>query len=203
MNDIRPLKKQLRQKYRTIRQQMHPAEKEWYDRAIFSRLIDMPFYKRAESVLCFVSTEIEVDTEAILLKVLADGKKLAVPKCLDRKGNMDFFQIHSLQELSPGEFSLMEPDPAKAPRFTAYQNSICVLPAFAFDREGYRLGFGMGYYDRFLHRFTGLKVGICYNSCIAPSLPHGRFDVPADYIITPKYTLTVRKTAAEDKGDKI
>lgn len=197
INDIRPVKRALRAKYRSLREEMDPAEKAGYDRQIFERLIATPFYQKAKALLCFVSTDIEVDTHRLISRALADGKRVAVPKCLDRKGTMEFYEIHGLSELSPGEFALLEPDITHALPFTDYKNSLCILPAFAFDRDGFRLGFGMGYYDRFLHRFTGMKLGVCYNSCIAPALPHGRFDVPADYIITQKYTLTVRKSGTD------
>lgn len=195
IRDIRPLKQELRRKYRSIRTSMPPQEKDRLDQAIFDRLVGMADYQNARTLLCFVSTAIEVDTYRILERAFADGKTVAVPKCLDRKGTMDFFVIRSLAELAPGEYGLMEPDPAKAPLLTDYRQSVCILPALAFDAGGYRLGFGMGYYDRFLQRYTGKKLGVCYNSCIAPSLPRGRYDRPADYIVTPKYVLTVAADA--------
>lgn len=193
-NDIRPVKQELRRKYRAIRETMDPSEKDRQDAEIFERLSDLAAYRQAKTLLCFVSTPIEVDTTRILCRAFAEKKTVAVPKCLDRRGNMDFFIIHSLSELSAGVFSLLEPDVRKAKRLESYTDSICILPAFAFDPMGYRLGFGMGYYDRFLRRYTGVKVGVCYNSCIAPSLPRGRFDEAADFIVTSRYVLTVQKT---------
>lgn len=203
MTDIRPLKKKLRQAYRSIREGMGAQEKAAFDRDIQNRLLASELYQKARSLLCFVSTPIEVETRELILRAWADGKQVAVPKCLDRSGNMEFFRIQSFDELSPGEYALLEPDPQKAPVFADYRGSLCILPAFAFDRDGYRLGFGKGYYDRFLHRYTGCKVGVCYNSCMATALPHGRYDVPADYIVTQKYTLTVKKDAAHRKGDEL
>lgn len=193
MTDIRQVKRELRARYRGLRESMEPARKRADDEAIFRRLTSSDFYRRAKTVLCFVSTGIEVDTWPLLRRCLADGKTVAVPRCLNKKGRMDFFVIKSLDELYPSTFGLYEPDPDRSPRLKSYAGSMCVLPAFAFDREGYRIGFGKGYYDRFLQRYGGLKVGVCYSSCIAEGLPRGRFDVAADYIVTPKYTLTVKK----------
>lgn len=202
--DIRIIKQELRRKYRSIRESMDPQEKERLDRMIFERLIDLPAYREAKKLLCFVSTSIEVDTIRILDHALAVGKTVAVPKCLDRQGNMDFFCIRSRTELSPGEFGLLEPDPQHAARLTDFQNSVCILPAFSFDTDGYRLGFGSGYYDRFLRRYDGAgkKLGVCYNSCIASRLPRGRFDQTADYIITPKYVLTAHKEMSYERREK-
>ncbi len=191
--DIRQVKRDLRAKYRAIREELSPEEKQRYDEAIFRRLTESAFYRQARTILCFVSTEIEVETRPILERAFADGKTVAVPKCLDRSGLMDFYVIRSMDELKPAMFSLYEPDPLLSPKLTDYRNSLCILPAFAFDTQGFRIGFGKGYYDRFLQRYSGKKAGVCYNSCIADRLPRGRFDVAADYIVTPKYTMTIRK----------
>ena len=182
INDIRKYKRELRQKYRAIRENMDPLKKQADDRKILENLIRLPEYQSASTLLCFVSTPIEVETREIIKHAFFDKKTVAVPKCLDRRGNMDFFIINSLDELIPGEFALMEPDPEKAARVKRFDGSICVLPAFAFDPEGYRLGFGKGYYDRFLQRYSGVKAGVCYNSCMASYLPRGRYDQAADYI---------------------
>jgi len=178
---------------------MDPGKKRAEDAAIFARLVAAPFYRDAETVLCFVSTRPEVDTHAFLRQCLAEGKRVAVPKCLDEKGNMDFFLIQSFDELAPSSFGLLEPDPARAERLRGYGRSLCVLPAFAFDRDGFRIGFGKGYYDRFLQRYNGVKAGVCYSCCMAHSLPRGRYDAAADYIVTPKYILTVKKPGRDSR----
>ena len=191
--DIRPLKRELRAKYRRIRERMDRTQKQEWDHMIFYRLIEAPFYKQAKTLFCFVSTAIEVDTIAILKQAFADQKTVAVPKCMDHNGHMEFFIIHSLDDLRADMFGLLEPDPTQCEKASDYSDSLCILPAFAFDTEGFRIGFGKGYYDRFLQRFSGIKAGICYNNCMTNSLPHGKYDVPADFVVTPKYILTVKK----------
>lgn len=191
--DIRQIKTDLRIKYRGLRENIPKAEKDKHDADIYEKVINSKFYLEAKTVLCFVSTDIEVDTKRLMQKAFEDGKIVAVPKCLDKKGKMDFFIIRGFDELRPSFFGLLEPDEEKTPRLTDYNNSISILPGFAFDKNGYRIGYGKGYYDRFLQKYNGLKIGVCYNQCIAKDLPHGRYDVSADYIITPKYTLTIKK----------
>lgn len=198
--DIRPLKKELRAKYRKIRENMDPEQKQAADAAILKRITSAAFYRDAKTLLCFVSTPIEVDTTGLIRHAFSQGKAVAVPKCLDRNGHMAFFQIKSLEELKEDTFGLMEPDPKIHPKVRDFSGALCILPAFAFDTEGYRIGFGKGYYDRFLQRFDGVKAGICYPSCIANRLPHGRYDVAADYVITPKYILTIRKQEDHENG---
>lgn len=192
MTDIRQVKRELRQKYRALRSEMDPAQKAAEDIAIFRRLSESPMYQKAKVLLCYVSTGIEVDTRRILEQAFADGKSVAVPCCLDENGSMAFYYINSLSELSPATYGLLEPDPHKARIYTDESASVCIVPGFAFDANGYRIGFGKGFYDRFLHRYSGVKIGICYSSCITSRLPHGRHDIAADYIVTPKYIKTIR-----------
>ena len=198
--DIRPLKRELRAKYRKIRENMDPAQKKEFDEAIFKRMVASPFYRDARTLLCYVSTPIEVDTIGLIQHAFSDKKTVAVPKCLDRSGKMAFYAIQSINELKEDTFGLLEPDPSVHACVSDFSGALCILPAFAFDTEGYRIGFGKGYYDRFLQRFNGVKVGICYPSCIANKLPHGRYDVPADYVVTPKYILTIKKQEDHENG---
>lgn len=192
IEDIRIVKKALRQKFRSIREVMPLGQKEQLDLQIFQKLTTFCEYQKAKTILIFVSTKVEVDTIKIIQRAFRDGKKVAVPKCLDKKGKMAFFVIKSLDELQKASFDLLEPDVKKSPLLVDFSSSICVLPGFAFDTNGYRIGFGKGYYDRFLQKYAGIKIGICYNSCIADSLPHGRYDVSANFIVTPKYILTMK-----------
>lgn len=200
ITDIRPIKRELRTKYRKLRENLDPEQKKNWDEAILKKITSTHFYKEAKTLFCFVSTPIEVDTYGLIQHAFSMGKTVAVPKCLDREGHMTFYIIKSLADLRPDTFGLMEPDAEKCEPATDLSDAVCILPAFAFDTEGYRIGYGKGYYDRFLQRFRGVKAGICYPSCMANRLPHGRFDVPADYVVTPKYILTIKKQEDQKNG---
>lgn len=193
VTDIRVVKQNLRKKYRDIRRNMTINQKQNYDNLIYEKMINFYRYQKAEVLLCFVSTDIEVDTIKLINHAFENGKRVAVPKCLDKNGNMEFFLINSLDELQEDSFGLLEPNEETSVMLENYKNSICILPGFAFDSSGFRIGFGKGFYDRFLQRYTGIKVGVCYNNCLSNTLPRGRFDVPADYLVTHKYILTIKK----------
>ena len=185
--DIRIIKRELRARMKEIRRGMDPAVKARKDAAILAKLAALPEYREAELLLTYVSTAIEVDTLALIRRAFADGKRVAVPYCIPGRIDMLFCEIFSLGDLSPGSFGVLEPDPERQPVLAAFPKSLCILPGFAFDLRGYRLGYGKGYYDRFLSRYRGPAVGLCYNACLQTALPHGRFDRMATALVTEKF----------------
>ena len=187
ITDIRPIKTELRQKYRSLRQSMPPEIKEQKDEAIAAQVRRLWQYQRNSILLIYVSTSIEVDTFRIIRQAIADGKRVAVPRCIPDTRNMEFYYIRSTDELKPGMFGVLEPDPIAENLYSESDGGLCIVPAFSYDWRGYRLGYGKGYYDRFLSRFEGNMVGICYSECVQRSLPHGRFDRPVELLVTESY----------------
>lgn len=185
--DIRPIKSELRQKYRSLRQSMPQEIKEQKDIAIAAQVRRLWQYQRNAVLLIYVSTPIEVDTFRIIRQALADGKRVAVPRCVPDTRNMDFYYIESTDELSPGMFGVLEPAVNPDKLYQVSDGGLCIVPAFSYDWRGFRLGYGKGYYDRFLSRFEGNMVGICYSDCVQRSLPHGRFDRPVELLVTENY----------------
>ena len=183
--DIRAYKRGLRAKFRKVRQSMEPQQKTYNDSAILARILASPQYKNAAVILAYVSTPIEVDTHMLINHALSDGKRVAVPFCVEGTRKMHFYFINSLDELSPRTFGVLEPDPKKHERLREFAGSLCILPGLSYDRQGYRLGYGGGYYDRFLSQtYTGITLGVCYNECMVAALRHGQFDFPCQYLVT-------------------
>lgn len=194
VSDIRPIKTELRQKYRSLRQAMTPEIQKKRDEAIARQVYRLWQYKQNEVLLTYVSTTIEVDTHRIIRQALADGKRVAVPRCVPDTRNMEFYYIHSIEELQPGAFGVLEPIPNPEQLYHERDGGLCLVPAFSYDWSGYRLGYGKGYYDRFLSRFEGNMVGLCYSDCVQRTLPHGRYDRPVELLVTEKY---LRRTVRE------
>ena len=195
-NDIRLVKRSLRKKFREIRMRLDPQEKAEWDQRITANLLRSPRYRNAKRVLLFVSKPIEVDTHSFIRTALRQKKQVLLPRCLDDCGHMAFYAIQSWEDLVPGLYGLLEPDPERCPCIEAFHpTDFCLVPGFSFDAQGYRLGFGKGYYDRFLSRFPGVTAGACYHCCTTQSLPHGRYDRPVDYLFTERY---VRRLAPSD-----
>lgn len=192
VGDIRPVKAGLRERYKTFRRELPPEKKARLDQMIASRVTSLWQYKRNRLLLIYVSTAIEVDTYRIMEQAWADGKRVAVPRCVPGTRNMEFYYINSLDDLEPGAFGVLEPRPDRSRLLTDFRSGLCIVPALSYDWHGYRLGYGKGYYDRFLARFGGQMIGICYSECVQKRLPHGRFDRPVELLVTERY---LRRTA--------
>lgn len=187
IRNIKQRKNELRTFYKRVRSQCPENVKRGLDEKLAQSFLSLDEYKNCKTLFAFVSTPIEVDTSAIIASALKDGKRLAVPKCRDTSGQMDFYYITSLECLKKGAFSIMEPDETQCRLVSDFSDGLCIVPGLCFDYQGYRLGFGKGYYDRFLEKFSGITVGICYSRCIEKELPRGIFDKNADILVTEKF----------------
>ena len=185
--DIREVKKKLRAEFKDLRRKMPFEEKNRKDMAILDRILKLPEYKSAKILLTYVSTDIEVDTKALIEQALLDGKTVAVPRCTPGRIDMKFYIIRSLGDLEPGAFGVLEPPPERCQELKVFESSVCILPGLGFDIQGYRLGYGKGYYDRFLSKYDGKNIGVCYNICLKSLLPHGRYDKMVDILVTDKF----------------
>lgn len=191
--DIRPIKKEMRAQARKMRRSLSPEVKNALDRKIKNKLLNLFAVREATTVLCYVSTEIEVDTRDFISTLLEQGKRVAVPRCEGDEGEMNFYYINSLSELSSGSFGVDEPDPSQSVMFADAVDSVCIVPAFMFDKSGYRLGYGKGYYDRYLSRYKGFPIGVCYSENLQDELFHGKYDRAVSLVVTDKEILTMDK----------
>lgn len=183
-NDVKYEKFMLRKRLIDSRKGIAPSSKASMDLSIFKALVSLKQYREASTILTYVSTEIEVDTLKLIDNALKEGKKVAVPKCDYDSSTIKFYQIYSREELYPAKFALLEPI-ANDERLVASMNeSICIVPGLAFDRRGYRLGYGKGFYDRFLSEYDGKSIGICYSDYLCDRLAIDKYDIPVNLLVT-------------------
>ena len=183
------VKSELRQTLK--RQRAAVSDKLRKDAAIHHRLASSKEYQNAESVLIYASLGDEIETDTIIRRALSDGKSVAVPLCKDNSGHMDFYLIHSLDELREGAFHIREPDTNLHKRLEVFEKTIIIVPGLAFDRNGFRLGYGGGYYDRFLSDHSLCSIGLCYDEMLQEKLPRETYDLPVDIVITDDTTLEI------------
>lgn len=154
------------------------------DILIAQNLLSLDEIKNADTVLCYLSLDDEVCTDEIVTALLNMGKKVGAPYCVDNDGNMDFYYITDFDDLRIQSFGVREPVLEKCEKITSFDNAVIILPGLCFDKNGNRLGYGKGYYDRFLQIHSLISVGLCYNSLIVKKVPTDMYDKKADIIVT-------------------
>lgn len=175
-------KKELRSYIKSKRKNIeNKVEK---DALIAQNLLSLDEVKNAETVLCYISLEDEICTDEIVHALLDSGKRVGTPYCVDNNGNMDFYYITDFNDLRVQSFGVREPIIEKCKKVTCFDNTVIILPGLCFDNDGNRLGYGKGYYDRFLQIHSLISVGLCYNSLIVKEVPTDKYDKKADVIVT-------------------
>lgn len=184
-------KQRLREEHLAAREVLSEQERSVLDNRITQKLLATSEYAEATTVLTYVSVSSEVSTRMFIECALRDGKTVAVPRCLPGHC-LEFVAITSLDQLIAAPFGLLEP-PKELPALTEEQMdaSICIVPALLIDTKGYRLGYGAGFYDRFLSTYPGKKICLAYQQNLSrTTLPHTAFDVAVDVVITESEVLT-------------
>lgn len=178
-------KKSLRKLYRKIRKSISHIQKSDFDKRIFTSLINSDLFKSSDLILVYVSVSDEADTLNLIEYSLNNNKRIAVPVCENK--NMYFSEIHSLNELSEGEYGIPTVKNGNNIPVKLTADTLCVVPGLCFDKSGCRIGYGGGYYDRFLSSNKIKAVGLCYERCLCNSINPDTYDVSVDYILTENY----------------
>ncbi|MDR1627219.1 MAG: 5-formyltetrahydrofolate cyclo-ligase [Oscillospiraceae bacterium] len=179
-------KELLRKNICDSRNNLSKNVKQKMDFDIFNILISSEEYKYCNALFVYVSKPIEVGTYGIISHALEKEKSVAVPKCSAEDLTMSFYKITSFKDLEKGYFQIYEPIKEKCPEVKTFSSGICIVPGFCFDIYGHRLGYGKGYYDKFLENFKGVKIGICYSDYIFEKLPANKHDQKVDILVTEK-----------------
>lgn len=191
MDTVALEKQRLREERLAVREALSEQERAVLDDRITQKLLAISEYAEATTVLTYVSVSSEVSTRMFIECALRDGKTVAVPRCLPGHC-LEFVAIASLEQLVVAPFNLLEPS-RELPALTEDQmsNAICIVPALLVDTKGYRLGYGAGFYDRFLSTYPGKKICLAYQQNLSQEmLPHTAFDVAVDMVITESDVLT-------------
>lgn len=171
-------KQEIRKKHLALRASLknrHEADKK-----IVSRFILQEAYQNAKTVMLYLSYKSEPDTWHLAQKVLADGKRLCAP-VIKAGGEMDCFIIRDLHNLSLSAMGIYEPFPTEPVQ--PDEIDVIVVPGCAFSENGFRIGYGGGYYDRYLPKTHAVTYGFFYECLKAEFIPEAT-DVPLHYIIT-------------------
>lgn len=177
------LKNALRKEFKILRREVKDrTEKE---KRIFSLFVSSELFSGADNIFLYASSDCEVSTELIAEFCEASGIRTAYPYCVDKNGIMEFY-FSDRNSLKIGMFGIAEPDIEKCEKGFFTENSLCIVPGIAFGKNGERLGYGKGYYDRFLENFSGTVIALSFEESLSDKIPMEKHDKKTDYLITDK-----------------
>ncbi|MCK4244837.1 MAG: 5-formyltetrahydrofolate cyclo-ligase [Candidatus Omnitrophica bacterium] len=182
-------KEKIRRRVLRLRNSLPPEERREKSKAIKERLFTFFEFKTAKIILLYAAKGSEVETKEMLQEALSSGKKVGLP--ITKGEDLLFSQILQFKELSPSTFGILEPKKKYRP-LSIERVDLVIVPGIAFDTKGNRIGFGGGFYDRFLSKIPKriLKIGLVFElQVISESLPSHRRDVAVDKIITEKRVI--------------
>lgn len=187
MYEIKIQKNNIRSVYLEKRKAIPAETRKLFDKKICDRFMALVTYRYADAVLIYSPHGSEINVTQIAEHALANGKIVAYPKCDTARSTMRYHIVKSLGQLRKGAYGIMEPtDDMPVYDVNKVCNAVCIVPALVYDKSGYRLGYGRGYYDRYLTNFKGAKVGLVYRDFIVPRVPRGRYDLAVDVLVTEK-----------------
>ena len=169
------LRKQVLQEMKVLPRE----QKQFIDQALTERLLHHPFYQEAKIIATYLSFPHEFQTQELIEQALKDGKKVLIPKTYP-KGRMDFV-VYNPQQLVKTSFGLLEPQ-GNLEVVDASQIDLIHVPGLAFTTEGYRIGYGGGYYDRYLEHFSGHTLSTIYPCQIQDFIPE-KYDIPVQEVL--------------------
>ncbi len=195
MNSIKREKDELRETYLAHRAQMDEEVKKHRDESICKYAAGLVSFKYAEFVLLYAETANEIEVTPLANLAWENGKKVAFPRCDKTTHTMKYHIVSSLEELTVDSYGIREPSP-DAPVYDPTEekgSAVCFVPGLLYDKQGFRLGYGKGFYDRYLSDFSGSKIGVIYSDYIVPTVPRGRYDVSCDILLTENGVKSVKK----------
>lgn len=174
-------KKEIRERILKARNAMPKNAWEAKSKIIYEKVCKHPLFISSEKIFCYVDYRNEVCTKELINLCWKSGKKVAVPKV---KGDvMEFFYIHNFSELREGYRGILEPD--EASRAEADSSTLIIMPGVAFDTCRNRIGYGKGYYDRYLEEYPKCHtLALAFACQIVPEIPSAEFDVCPEVLVT-------------------
>ena len=185
-------KHEWRTNMKTKLKELAAEEKLKLDQQILDRLYTYKPYTNAETLGLTVAMKGEINTKEIIEKAWNSGKRVAVPKCNPKTKQMTFYYLTEWDQLEKVYFGLEEPRPDKTEMCPPDEIDLLLVPGLIFDRNGFRIGFGGGYYDRYLEDYSNSTVSLAYHFQVVEDVPTETFDLPVEAIITDKQIVNIR-----------
>ncbi|UJZ88404.1 5-formyltetrahydrofolate cyclo-ligase [Heyndrickxia coagulans] len=167
------------------------SEKQAIEEKLQQILFSSGLWKNAGTVGVTVSQHFEWDTKRIIETGWAQGKTICVPKCVPKEKALVFYQLDDFTQLKKSFFNLLEPEPEETVKIEKQAIDLLIVPGLVFDKKGFRIGFGGGYYDRFLAGFPNQTVSLVHSYQLKEHVPSESYDIPVRQIVTESGMLKV------------
>ncbi len=188
---IRNDKREIRKANKQRRAEIDKNVKAELDAKICEYIINSVSFKYADTVLMFHPTDEEINILPVFERAKELGKRVAFPKCFG-KGIMRFFYVDDLLLMKDGKYGIKTPDEGE--EFTSSTHPLCIVPSLSATKKGTRLGYGGGFYDRFLHKFDGISMCVQYDEFVTDELPQEkRYDKKFDILVTESGVCVIGK----------
>ena len=186
------MKQTLKQEIMEKRKALSKNEVMEKSNKIKENLFSLPEFKEAKNIMFYVSFNKEVNTQKII-KGLLGKKNVVVPYVVKRNPILQLSELKSFSELEPKTLDILEPKENFIREFSYKKLDLVIVPGIVFDKDGHRIGYGYGYYDRFLKKLNKnvKKIGLAFELQVADNIPEERHDVPVDFVITEERVLRV------------
>lgn len=179
----------IRSRHHAIRRSLQPEERKRLSKHIIDRTLDTDEFQSADVVHSYAAIDKngEVSTDGLISTCLKHGKKVIVPK-MKSNGELSHHSINSLDSLKPNEWGV--PEPVFENEVSLQDGILIIVPMVASDFKLNRLGYGKGYYDRFLSKLQSTKIGLCFSFNLCwNTLPTEDFDINMDIVVTDGFTI--------------
>ncbi len=181
MPEITVQKQHLRKQCRQVRQTLGADTRQQASQSIGRWIESWPVFQRADVILTYMPIPGEADLTPLLAR--HPQKRWVLPRILPAEDHRMVFHPYDAKRLILHPFGMAEPAP-DLPVISPDEVQLALVPGLTFDRLGGRLGYGGGYFDRFLRHFAGTSLGVIFSALLLESLPRGEYDVPMQWIVT-------------------
>jgi 5-formyltetrahydrofolate cyclo-ligase len=178
------IKKDIRKGIIETLQKITDTDKKAIEQKLYEHLFQSDVWKNAETVGITISRGFEWNTRPIIEEGWKLGKTIAVPKCYPDEKKLVFYQLHSFDELETVYYNLLEPIPYEQNKLVKNKINLIIVPGVVFNQNGYRIGFGGGYYDRFLSDYEGNTISLLHEKQLVDDIPVENHDIPVNRLIT-------------------
>ena len=186
------MKNAIRKQILEIRNKLSDDNVYRFSEDISLNLRENSFFNNSAHVMVYLDFKHEVKTDFIINYCLEHRKKVYIPICIPETHEICISRITSLKELQSGHYGIREPKTECIRLSDSSLIDLVLIPGVAFDNDGNRIGFGAGYYDRFMKRLQpkAVKAALAYSFQVVDMVPSDEYDIPADYIVTEKGTIS-------------